>query len=173
MPNDGHMFFKTLHDRKKLAGLITQNIDGLHEKSGLPPDIIVNLHGNNLEIICLSCSIVEAAEKILNDLDLERGAPLCERCGGLLKPNTISFGQNLKERDLTKANELSLCCDLMVVVGSTLVVQPASSFPYIAKKNGALVVIISLSDTPADGYADFVFHQKMGEIAQLITCEES
>ncbi|MCP5004574.1 MAG: sigma factor regulator FecR [Planctomycetes bacterium] len=170
LPNSGHLFFKNLYDKKKLAGLVTQNIDGLHEKSGLPRDIIVNLHGNNLEIVCLTCSTIVPSEKILDNLNLEKGAPLCERCGGLLKPNTISFGQNLREQDLERANTLSLSCDLMIVVGSTLVVSPASSFPTIAKENGAILAIISLSETPADGYADFVIRQKMGDISNLITC---
>ena len=98
LPNNGHIFFKNLYDQKKLTGLITQNIDGLHEKSGLPDDIIVNLHGNNLEIVCLICGTIVPSEEILDTLNLEKGAPLCKRCGGLLKPNTISFGQNLRER---------------------------------------------------------------------------
>ncbi len=173
LPNKGHRFFKNLYDQKRLLGLITQNIDGLHEKSELPQDIIVNLHGNNLEIICLTCGTIVPSENILDDLDLEKGAPLCERCGGLLKPNTISFGQKLREQDLERANTLSLSCDLMIVAGSTLMVQPASSFPSIAKENGAILTVISLSETPADGYADIVIHQMMGEISNLLTCSSS
>ncbi|MDR4499331.1 MAG: hypothetical protein MRK02_15660 [Candidatus Scalindua sp.] len=169
MPNNGHMFFKTLYDQKRLAGLITQNIDGLHEKSGLPDDIIVNLHGNNLEIVCLFCGTIVPSEEVLDTLNLEKGAPLCKRCGGFLKPNTISFGQNLREEDLVKANNLSLSCDLMIVVGSTLTVHPASSFPTIAKGNGAILAIISLSVTPADEYADFVIRQKMGDVSNQLT----
>jgi NAD-dependent deacetylase len=168
VPNKGHMFFKHLYDERKLIGLVTQNIDGLHEKSGLPREIMVNLHGTNLEVICLKCGFILPSEEVLDDLDLEQGVPLCQRCGGLLKPNTISFGQSLREEDLDKARTLSLSCDLMIVVGSTLVVQPAASFPLIAKKNGALLVIISLSETPLDNDADYVFHQKMGDLLNRI-----
>lgn len=168
VPNKGHMFFKHLYDERKLIGLITQNIDGLHEKSGLPKDIMVNLHGTNLEVICLECGFIVPSEEVLDNLNLEQGVPLCLKCEGLLKPNTISFGQSLREEDLGKAKTLSLSCDLMIVVGSTLVVQPAASFPLIAKENGALLVIISLSETPLDSDADFVFHQKMGDFLDSI-----
>jgi len=168
VPNKGHMFFKHLYDERKLIGLITQNIDGLHEKSGLPKDIMVNLHGTNLEVICLECGFIVPSEEVLDNLNLEQGVPLCSKCEGLLKPNTISFGQSLREEDLDKARTLSLSCDLMIVVGSTLVVQPAASFPLIAKENGAFLVIISLSETPLDSDADFVFHQKMGDFLDSI-----
>lgn len=167
-PNKGHLFFKRLYDERKLIGIVTQNIDGLHEKSGLPKDIIVNLHGTNLEVACLKCEFIVPSEKVLDNLNLEKGVPLCPKCGGLLKPNTISFGQQLREEDLDKARTLSLSCEMMIVVGSTLVVQPASSIPVIAKENGALLAIISLSETPLDGQADFVFHHKMEDFLSLI-----
>lgn len=158
-----HIFFKELYDSGKLLGLITQNIDGLHEKSGLPKDVIVNLHGTNLEVICLECNDITPAHETLDNLNLDDGAPLCLKCGGLLKPNTISFGQSLVREDLKWAEELSLSCDLMIAAGSTLVVQPAASFPLLAKNNGALLAIITKSDTPLDNYADFVFHEKLGD----------
>lgn len=167
-PNKGHLFFKRLYDERKLIGIVTQNIDGLHEKSGLPKDIIVNLHGTNLEVACLKCEFIVPSGKVLDNLNLEKGVPLCPKCGGLLKPNTISFGQQLREEDLDKARTLSLSCEMMIVVGSTLVVQPASSIPVIAKENGALLAIISLSETPLDSQADFVFHHKMEDFLSLI-----
>lgn len=161
-PSKTHYFFKDLYDNDKLLGMITQNIDGLHEKSGLPSRAIVNLHGTNLEVICLNCSDIEPANETLDGLDLTDGPPLCSKCGGLLKPNTISFGQNLRPEDLERAQELSLSCDLMIAAGSTLVVQPAASFPIAAKNNGAVLAIITQSDTPLDVMADFVFHEKLG-----------
>ena len=157
-----HVFFKKLYDSNKLLGLITQNIDGLHEKSGLSKDVIINIHGTNLEVICLECKDITPAHETLDDLNLDNGAPLCTKCAGLLKPNTISFGQNLIQEDLKRAEELALSCDLMIAAGSTLVVQPAASFPLIAKKNGAILTIITQSDTPLDNNADFVFHEKLG-----------
>ncbi len=167
-PNKGHMFFKKLYDEGKLAGLITQNIDGLHEKSGLAKDLILNLHGTNLEVACLDCGFTMPSEEVFEDLDLELGVPICQKCRGLLKPNTISFGQQLRGQDLGRANYLAKSCDLMIVVGSTLVVQPASSIPSIAKENGALLAIITLSETPLDCYADFVFHLKVEDFLRLI-----
>jgi NAD-dependent deacetylase len=158
-----HIFFKELYDNGKLLGLITQNIDGLHEKSGLPEDVIINIHGTNLEVICLECKNITPAHETLDDLNLDNGAPLCTKCAGLLKPNTISFGQNLIQEDLKRAEELALSCNLMIAAGSTLVVQPAASFPLIAKTNGAILAIITLSDTPLDNNADFVFHEKLGD----------
>ena len=167
MPNKGHLFFKHLYDEGKLAGLITQNIDGLHEKSGLPKDIIVNLHGTNLEVTCLDCGFTVPAQDVFDRLDLEQGVPLCPECSGFFKPNTISFGQQLRGEDLSRANDLAVSCDLMIVVGSTLVVQPASSIPSIAKEKGALLSIITLSETPLDSYADFVFHLKVEDFINI------
>ncbi len=164
-----HIFFKELYDNGNLLGLITQNIDGLHEKSGLPRDVIINLHGSNLEVACLNCGDITPAVETLNDLNLDNGAPLCSKCDGLLKPNTISFGQNLIPEDLKHAEELALSCDLMIVAGSTLVVQPAASFPLIAKSNGATLAIITQSDTPLDSDADFVFHEKLGGFIDTLT----
>ena len=166
-PNKGHMFFKNLYDDGKLTGLITQNIDGLHEKSGLTKALIVNLHGTNLEVACVDCGFTVSSEEVFEGLDLEEGVPICQKCNGLLKPNTISFGQQLRGEDLERADDLSRSCDLMIVVGSTLIVQPASSFPSIAKENGALLAIITLSETPLDCDADFVFHLKVEEFLHL------
>ena len=164
-----HIFFKELYDNGKLIGLITQNIDGLHEKSGLTRDVIINIHGTNLEIICLTCGDITPAHETLDDLNLDQGAPLCSKCGGLLKPNTISFGQNLILEDLKRAETLALSCDLMIAAGSTLVVQPAASFPLVAKNNGAALAIITQSDTPLDNDADFVFHEKLGKFIDKLT----
>ena len=158
-----HIFFKELYDSNKLLGLITQNIDGLHEKSGLPKHILVNIHGTNLEVICMKCKDITPAHETLDDLNLDNGAPLCTKCAGLLKPNTISFGQSLIEEDLERAQDLALSCDMMIAAGSTLVVQPAAAFPVLAKQNGATLAIITQSDTPLDSNADFVFHEKLGD----------
>jgi len=167
-PNTGHMFFKELYDEGKLTGLITQNIDGLHEKSGLPKDLILNLHGTNLEVACIDCGFTVPSEYVFEGLNLDDGVPICQKCNGLMKPATISFGQQLRAEDLDRANKLSGSCGLMIVIGSTLVVQPASSFPSIAKENGALLAIITLSETPLDSCADFVFHLKVEDFLRLL-----
>jgi NAD-dependent deacetylase len=168
-PNKGHMFFKNLYERGQLIGLITQNIDGLHEKSGLPQELIINLHGTNLEVICLECSKLYRAHDIFTDINLKNGSPLCLECGGLLKPNTISFGQQLRYDDMERAQKLALSCNLMIAAGSTLVVHPAASFPVMAKRKGAKLAIITLSETPLDHEADFVFHQKLGDFLSLLS----
>lgn len=167
-PNKGHLFFKELYDQGKLTGMITQNIDGLHEKSGLPKEIIINLHGNTLETKCLDCGFILPSQQIFNKLDLAKPAPRCPECKGLLKPNTISFGQQLNPEDLDKARQLCLDCDLLITMGSTLIVQPAASFPHIAKQNKAKLAIINLSDTPLDNYADFVFNMKIGDFIEKL-----
>lgn len=170
-PNQGHLFFKTLSDKNKLLGLITQNIDGLHEKSRLPAEVIVNLHGTSLEIICLDCQNITPAEDVFNSLNLKEGTPLCEKCGGLLKPNTISFGQSLRQADIKRAEGLVKACDLMIAAGSTLLVQPAATFPLLAKRAGARLAIITLSETPLDAYADFVFQEKLSDFTDKLTVD--
>ena len=166
-PNPGHIFFKNLYDENKLLGLITQNIDGLHEKSNLPSDIIVNLHGSTLEVICLTCKFITPSEEIFSNLNLKNGVPFCPKCKGLFKPNTISFGQQMDPQSLQKAKELSISCDLMIVMGSTLIVHPAASFPMLAKQRAITLAIINLSETPLDNLADFVLRAKISEFLTL------
>lgn len=162
-PNRGHIFFKNLYNQRKLVGLITQNIDGLHEKSGIPSDIIVNIHGNTLETVCLSCGFLIDSDEVYKQYMKDYEIPLCPECGGLLKPNTISFGQNLNIKDIERAESLSASCDLMIAVGSTLQVYPAAGFPREAKLNGAHLAIITLSTTPLNDMADVVIDMKISD----------
>jgi len=108
------------------------------------------------------------SEDVFEGLDLEEGVPICQKCKGFMKPATISFGQQLRVEDLDRSDVLAGSCDLMIVIGSTLVVQPAGSFPSIAKESGALLAIITLSETPLDSCADFVFHLKVGDFVRLL-----
>lgn len=170
-PNHGHMFFKNLYDENKLLGVITQNIDGLHEKSSLSSDFIVNLHGSTLEVICLSCEFIVPSEEIFSNLNLKNGVPFCPKCNGLFKPNTISFGQQMNPQSLERAKKLSISCDLMIVMGSTLIVHPAASFPMLAKQHAATLAIINLSETPLDDLADFVFRTKISEFLTLYSTQ--
>lgn len=163
-PGPGHLFFRHLFETGKLAGLITQNIDGLHEKSGIPSELIANLHGNALETICLSCGTVVASGWVFETYNLSDGPPACARCGGLLKPNTVSFGQSLDPETLSAAKKMAMSCDLMLILGSTLLVQPAASLPLVAKSSGAKLALITLSETPVDGSADLVLRRKIGEV---------
>ena len=165
-PNAGHKFFKWLDDRGKLHSVITQNIDGLHQKAGLPSEKVIELHGTALEIICLNCHKIFSTYMI--EYKPEQKTPRCEKCHGLLKPNTISFGQSLNLETLDKAKNVIGSCDLMLIVGSTLLVQPAASYPNYAIENGIKLIIINLSETPIDKLATLVIKNKCGEFLQSI-----
>ncbi len=153
-PNAGHLSIAQLDKLSKLKGVITQNIDGLHQMAGLNKQMIVELHGTNRETICLLCNDITSWQEVYKRLLNKEEAPLCQKCGGLLKPNTISFGQALDPAVLNQAVRWSQSCDLILSLGSTLVVEPAASLPRIAKANGAKLAIVTLSETPLDGLAD-------------------
>ncbi len=163
-PNAGHLAFVDLHRRGKLAALITQNIDGLHQRAGLPPEIVHEIHGTTLEAACLDCgdriSSDEACERVAaGDL-----APLCRLCGGLLKPATISLGQPMPA-DVVRAAELAArSCDVFVTVGSSLVVYPAAALPVAAKRSGAKLIIVNRDPTPLDQAADAVLRGEIGQV---------
>ncbi len=169
-PNPAHRALAELYRLGLLEAVITQNIDGLHQKSGLPDEKVIELHGNTLRVRCMSCgklsSLAEAQERIKSG-DL---APECE-CGGYLKPDTISFGQAMPEAEVRRATELSLSCDLFLVVGSTLLVQPAALMPDYARQSGSFLAIINLSETPCDEFCDVLIRGKAGEILPRIVRE--
>ncbi len=163
-PNAGHLAFKQLDVAGKFLGMITQNIDGLFQKVGLADEKIIELHGTTVEVVCLTCgerSSMDAACKRVEAGDL---APKCEACMGLLKPATVSFGQAMPMDEMDRARDLCYRADVMIAVGSSLVVQPAASFPLIAKQNGARLIIINRDETPFDSYADFVSHGEISEV---------
>lgn len=166
-PNLAHMSIVKLHEMALIEAVITQNIDGLHQESGLPDDKVIELHGNNRRIRCMSCGTVSSiheAQKRIEGGDL---APECEY-GGYLKPDTISFGQAMPEREVEKATDLSRNCDFFMVVGSTLLFQPAASMPYYAKDSGAFLSIINLSETPCDEICDVLIREKVGQVLKEI-----
>ncbi len=170
-PNAGHRFFFQLHQAGKLSGVITQNIDGLHEKAGLPREKIVRIHGTNAEIICLSCGRIIPARDLMEGLEPGGPAPRCSECRGLLKPNTISFGQKLDPHELDRAGELAAHCDLMLCLGSTLVVHPAAGFPAMAAHRGTALVIVTLSETPLDSAATVLINRPIGEVVGELTAQ--
>jgi NAD-dependent deacetylase len=164
-PNEAHHLVRRLYDEGRLLGVITQNIDGLHERSGIPASAIVNIHGNTRETVCLGCGALLPTDAALELLGKQESAPRCPDCGGLLKPNTISFGQALDETVLRRAVDLSEKCDTMLVLGSTLVVQPAATLPATAKESGAWLGIVTLSETPLDDSADAVLRMPLRDFA--------
>jgi NAD-dependent deacetylase len=162
-PNVGHYFVQSLSVKEKLIGLITQNVDGLHSVAGLPDDQIVELHGSNRKIICMNCSKEFEPELIINRLVGDFSSPKCNSCDGILKSATISFGQAMPQEAMRQAQEWTERAAVFIVMGSSLQVQPAASFPVIAKRNGALLGIINREPTPLDEYADFVHQGAIGE----------
>jgi NAD-dependent deacetylase len=165
-PNAGHFAVARLVAEGKASSVITQNVDNLHQDSGVPEDKIVELHGNASYAKCLDCGERhELAE--LKDSFLKAGEiPYCRRCGGLVKTATISFGQSMPAGPMARAQAEALACDLFLVLGSSLVVYPAAGFPLLAKRNGAALAIVNREPTDLDGYADLVLHDEIGPVMQ-------
>ena len=166
-PNKGHKGLAKLHELGILKALITQNIDGLHEVSGIPKEKIIELHGNTRRVRCMSCKKLISWEKTQARIDAGDKAPVCS-CGGFFKPDTISFGQAMPVEETQRAEVLSSRSDVFVVVGSTLLVQPAALMPEYAKTAGAFLVIINLSETPYDKVCDVLIRGKAGDVLQKI-----
>lgn len=161
-PNVGHYFVCSLDAKGKLIGLITQNVDGLHSQAGLAEEKIVELHGSNRKVICLSCSREYDPNEIIKQLIGDFQSPKCA-CGGILKMATVSFGQPMPEEAMRRAQEWTEEARIFIVMGSSLQVQPAASFPVLAKRNGALLAIVNREPGPLDEIADFVHHGAIGE----------
>ncbi len=162
-PNLGYYFISSLEERGKLLGLITQNIDGLHSLAGLPDEKIVELHGTDRKVVCLSCEKTFDPEEVMKNLVGGFKSPRCDECGGLLKSATVSFGQAMPVQPMRRAQLLTEGANLFVVFGSSLQVQPAASFPVLAKRNGAFLAIINREPTPLDEIADFQYQGPIGE----------
>jgi NAD-dependent deacetylase len=169
-PNPGHLAVARLHDMGLLQAVVTQNIDGLHQESGLPEEKVIELHGNTCRIRCMSCRQIIPVENVQTRLAAGDPAPECS-CGGYLKPDTISFGQSMPVAEVEKAAALSQDSDFFMVVGSTLLVQPAAHMPIYAKDNGAFLAIINLSETPCDEMCDALIREKAGLVLQEIIAE--
>ena len=167
-PNDGHLALARLEAAGKLAAVITQNIDGLHQDAGSRR--VLELHGTSRYCLCMDCDAHFDPDEIQKRLEAGVEIPLCDHCGGLVKSATISFGQSLPADVLTEAFDLSVNTDLVLALGSSLVVEPAASIPLQAKNNGARLVIINRTDTPLDGLADVVVHESIGStLSQVMT----
>ncbi|HYA89944.1 MAG TPA: Sir2 family NAD-dependent protein deacetylase [Thermodesulfobacteriota bacterium] len=167
-PNQAHLAIAELEKLGKLDCVITQNIDGLHFKAGNSEEKVIQLHGTAIFVSCLSCKKRYRRDEIQERIIRGQKAPRCDDCGGLLKPATISFGQSMPERETQEAYDRSSTCDLFIVVGSSLVVQPAASMPLVAKRNGATLAIINRDPTPYDDLADVVIHGQAGSVMATI-----
>lgn len=162
-PNIGHYFIQALDAKNKLIGVITQNVDGLHRTAGLSDEKLVELHGTNRQVLCLSCERIYDSDEIMRRLVGDFESPKCDSCGGILKSATVSFGQAMPEKAMQQAQEWTAQAEVFVVMGSSLQVQPAASFPLAAKRSDALLAIINREPGPLDEIADFVHHGAIGE----------
>jgi NAD-dependent deacetylase len=165
-PNAGHVAIAALVGRGTVGHVITQNIDNLHQLSGVPSERVIELHGNTRYAKCLECGMRAELEPIRAHFDVHGEAPDCPECGGLLKTATISFGQAMPESEMERAERATRACDLFVVLGSSLVVYPAAGFPLLAKRGGARLVIINREPTDQDYFADLVLHTEIGPTLQ-------
>jgi NAD-dependent deacetylase len=163
-PNAGHYAFVELERRGQLLAVITQNIDGLHQRAGQSPRLVIELHGTMAEAECLACHDRTPIEEALRRVAEGEPAPECEHCGGVLKQATISFGQAMPAHEMEAAIRASRACDVFLAVGSSLVVHPAASLPLLAKQGGAHLVIINRTPTPLDEMADLVVNEEIGVI---------
>ena len=167
-PNDGHNCVAELVARGKASHVITQNIDGLHQISGVPDGQVIELHGTTRRAGCLDCGTAAEIAAVLAHFETHGQAPDCASCGGLIKTATISFGQPMPEPEMARAQAATLNCDLMLVLGSSLAVYPAAGFPLLAKRKGARLVILNRDETPQDEVADLAFRAEIGPTMRAV-----
>jgi NAD-dependent deacetylase len=166
-PGRGHRALASLYRAGKVRGVVTQNIDNLHQASGIAAEHVVELHGNTTYAACLDCAAryelawVRARMKAANGC-----APDCPDCGGFIKTATVSFGQAMPEAAMREAEKLTRSCKLFMAIGSSLVVWPAAGFPLVAKRNGARLIIINREATEFDELADLVVRQDIGTVLE-------
>lgn len=163
-PNAGHRALAKLVAGGRALGIITQNIDGLHQASGVPADRVVELHGNGTYAACVACGLRHELADVRREFEANGRAPDCRACGEPVKSATVSFGQSMPEDAMRRAREFALGCDLFLAIGSSLVVYPAAGFPVLAKRNGARLAILNREPTELDGIADLVIPDEIGRV---------
>lgn len=162
-PNPGHLAIAELVRSGKTRAVITQNIDGLHARSGVPADKVIELHGNTTYAHCLQCADEYDLAPIRDAFEGDGTLPVCQACGGIVKAATVSFGQSMPPDAMARADAETRACDLFLAIGSSLVVYPAAGFPILAKQLGARLVIVTRDETPLDEIADLVINREIGE----------
>ena len=161
-PNAGHRALARLVERGQMLAIITQNIDGLHQASGVPDEQVIELHGNSTYAACLDCKRRHELDWVKQIFSDNETLPKCMACRGILKTATISFGQAMPEDAMERAHDVTRQADLMITLGSSLVVYPAASFPIMAKRLGAKYIIINREPTDQDEMADLVINSEIG-----------
>jgi NAD-dependent deacetylase len=146
-----------------VSAVITQNVDNLHQESGVPDEQVIELHGNATYAKCLDCSEIVSLDAIESEYREAGKVGPCSNCGGIVKTATISFGQMMPEEPMRRAEEETISCDLFIVLGSSLTVYPAAGFPQMAHETGAGLVIVNQQETDMDRVADLVVHAGIGE----------
>ena len=167
-PNLGHKALARLVELGKCIGIITQNVDNLHQNSGISDDLVIELHGNNSYAKCLECSLRYELQDLQKEFEEFLEIKPCRECGGIIKTATISFGQSMPEYEMQRSQELVEQCDLIIVLGSSLTVYPAAGFPEYAKRNGARLAIVNREETPLDSIADVIVHEQIGPTMAMV-----
>ena len=166
-PGRGHRALASLYRAGKVPAVVTQNIDNLHQASGIAPEHVVELHGNTTYALCLDCEHRYEVSWVRAVMESGNGcAPDCPACGGHIKTATISFGQAMPNLPMQRAEELTLSCDVFLAIGSSLVVWPAAGFPLMAKRNDARLIIINRDPTDFDDIADLVVRYDIGDVLE-------
>jgi NAD-dependent deacetylase len=163
-PNAAHLACVRLAAGGRLAAVVTQNVDGLHLDAGLPPELLVEVHGTVREAVCLACGERTPMAAAIARVEAGEADPACRRCGGILKAATVSFGQAIPAAVWARAEAAVAACDALLAVGSSLVVRPAAGLPALARRSGASLVIVNREPTPLDGLADAVLHGEAGTL---------
>jgi NAD-dependent deacetylase len=169
-PNSGHRALVALEKRGKLRALITQNIDGLHQRAGNSPGLVIEVHGNLHKAICLSCGWRGAMQAVLDRVRNGEEDPSCATCGGILKSDTISFGQSLVPEVIERAMNSAAEADCLIAVGTSLQVYPVAGAVPTAKAAGATIIIVNAQPTPFDDIADVRLSQPISEVLPVMCC---
>jgi len=170
-PNLGHRALVELFALEKCHGVITQNVDNLHQESGLPEELIVELHGNATYAKCLECGKRYQLDSLKKEFENEGAVLPCQTCGGIIKTATISFGQAMPEKEMIVASNMTRECDLMIVLGSSLTVYPAAAFPEEVATSGKTLVIVNREPTALDGQAFLRIGEGIGKTMSLVVDE--
>ncbi len=170
-PNRGHQKIAEIMQIKDLSHLITQNVDNLHQESGIDDEQITELHGNATYAKCLDCQIRYELNQLKESFLQTKEPPLCIECNGIIKTATISFGQAMPEEEMVIAQKKSINCDLFLCIGTSLAVFPAADLPVLAKETGSKLVIINNEPTQMDHLADLVINRDISEVLSEINLE--
>jgi NAD-dependent protein deacetylase/lipoamidase len=171
VPNAGHRALVELERRGKLHALVTQNIDGLHQRSGNSPERVIEVHGTVHEVVCMRCSWRGPMQQVLDRVRAGEEDPPCLDCGGILKSATISFGQALVPEVIDRATRAAAAADLFMAIGTSLQVYPVAGLVPLANDAGARLIIVNAEPTPFDDLADAVFARPIGEVLPLLCGE--